>query len=53
MRIVVRNGARYMQVTRHGKVAYVKVRSGHYAKHAKKIVRPVTQGSKPVKPGAA
>ena len=47
-RIVVRHGVRYMKVVRHGKVAWVKVRTAsHSVKHVKKI-RPNT-----AKPGAA
>jgi hypothetical protein len=48
-RIVVRHGVRYMKVVRHGKIAWVKVRTGkHHIKHVKKTIRPAT-----AKPGAA
>jgi hypothetical protein len=50
VRYVVRHGVRYMKVVRHGKVAWVKVRATHHAKHVKKVIR---QAPKPNKPGAA
>jgi hypothetical protein len=47
-RIVVRHGVRYMKVVRHGKIAWVKVRTAkHSVKHVKKVRPNAT------KPGAA